>query len=176
MRIIIYNKICWWYAKIKSKIFNSHEILVQYYRKRGVKIGHNCLICSNPVTKEAFLLEIGNNVTVATNVTFLTHDFSAHLLYPDKTDCFGRIVIGDNCFIGANSVVLYGVTLAKNIIVAAGSVVTKSFDEPNIIIGGNPAKVIGTWEHYKSKIKCNVIRRDELLERLQTDDSFLIRR
>ena len=55
-------------------------------------------------------------------------------------DTFGAISIGNNCFIGANSVILLGVTLADNIVVAAGSVVTKSFFENNIIIGGNPAK------------------------------------
>lgn len=62
------------------------------------------------------------------------------------TDILAAISIGDKCFIGANSVILPGVTLANNVIMAAGSVVTKSFHENNIIIGGNPARVISTWE------------------------------
>lgn len=66
---------------------------------------------------------------------------------------FGKISIGKNCFIGANSVILYGVTLADNIIVAAGSVVTKSFHEERIIIGGNPAKKISTWDSFAEKSK-----------------------
>ncbi len=46
---------------------------------------------------------------------------------------------------------MYGIELAPNTIVAAGSVVTKSFPEGNIVIGGNPAKVITTWEKFAEK-------------------------
>lgn len=66
---------------------------------------------------------------------------------------FGKIVVGNNCFIGERATLLYGVELADNIIVAAGSVVTKSFSESNIIIGGNPAKKISTWEQFRKKVK-----------------------
>lgn len=96
------------------------------------------------MTREPYLINIGNNVTVSTNVTFVTHDNSIKLLYPEKSDVFGKIVIGNNCFVGENVTILYGVTLADNIIVAAGSVVTKSFSNSNIIIGGNPAHIINT--------------------------------
>ena len=61
-------------------------------------------------------------------------------------------MIGDNCFIGAKSTILYGVELADNIIVAAGSVVTKSFKNKNVIIAGNPARVINDWDNYSTKI------------------------
>lgn len=81
------------------------------------------------MTREPYLINIGNNVTVSTNVTFVTHDNSIKLLYPEKSDVFGKIVIGNNCFVGENVTILYGVTLADNIIVAAGSVVTKSFSK-----------------------------------------------
>lgn len=69
----------------------------------------------------------------------------------EKTDIFGEICIGNNCFIGAGSILLPGVFLGDNIVVAAGSVVTKSFFESNIIIGGNPAKIISTWERSLNK-------------------------
>ena len=39
----------------------------------GVKIGKDCLLCSSPMTREPYLINIGNNVTVSTNVTFVTH-------------------------------------------------------------------------------------------------------
>jgi len=51
------------------------------------------------------------------------------------------IIIGKNCWIGANAVVLPEVQLGDNVIVGAGSVVTKSF-EGNVVIAGNPAKII----------------------------------
>ena len=140
----------------------------------GVKIGKDCLLCSSPMTREPYLINIGNNVTVSTNVTFVTHDNSIKLLYPEKSDVFGKIVIGNNCFIGENVTILYGVTLADNIIVAAGSVVTKSFRNSNIIIGGNPAHIINTWDKFSEKIKDNVITRKEMENCKERDSSFLI--
>lgn len=142
----------------------------------GVKIGKDCLLCSSPMTREPYLINIGNNVTVSTNVTFVTHDNSIKLLYPEKSDVFGKIVIGNNCFIGENATILYGVTLADNIIVAAGSVVTKSFRNSNIIIGGNPAHIINTWDKFSEKIKDNVITRKEMENCKERDSSFLISR
>ena len=59
----------------------------------------------------------------------------------------GGVEICDNCWIGSNSLILKGVTLGNNTIVGAGSVVTKSFPE-NVIVGGNPAKIIGTLHEY----------------------------
>ncbi len=72
-------------------------------------------------------------------------------MIPNTTDLFGKIVIGRNCFIGAKSVVLYGVTIADNVIVAAGSVVTKSIMEEKVIVAGNPARVISTWDKFAEK-------------------------
>ena len=153
----------------------SHEIIVEYYR-RGVKIGNNCTICSYLLTKGPFLIEIGDETIISTNVTFGTHDNSAKLIFGSRGDMYGKIVIGNNCFIGQNSTILYGVSLADNIIVAAGSVVTSSFYDSNIIIGGNPARVISSWEKYKEKYESNAIRRNELLKQIGNDSSFLVKR
>lgn len=51
------------------------------------------------------------------------------------------IIIGDGCFIGSNSIILKGTNLGKNCVVGAGSVVSSSFPD-NVIIPGNPAKMI----------------------------------
>jgi len=53
------------------------------------------------------------------------------------------IVIGDDVWLGANSVVTAGTRIANGVIVAAGSVVTKDITEENVIVGGVPARVIG---------------------------------
>ncbi|MDN3676672.1 acyltransferase [Flavobacterium paronense] len=66
-------------------------------------------------------------------------DFKKH----DKS--IGPIVIGKKCWLGANSVILPGVHLGDNVIVAAGAVVTKSFPS-NVVLGGVPAKIIGKNE------------------------------
>lgn len=167
-------------AKVKSKLIKSHEPMIQFYRRRGIRVGEKCLICSNIATSEAFLISIGNNCTIASNVLFITHDYSAHIVLEGTSDLYGRINIGDNCFIGANSTVLYGVTLSNNILVAAGSVVTKSFSEENIIIAGNPAKKIGTWDEYRRKYADKAtppgsqISFHDLCIELQKSDKYLI--
>nr|MBW0026557.1 hypothetical protein [Segatella copri] len=51
------------------------------------------------------------------------------------------IVIGEGCFIGANTIILKGTTLGRNVVVGAGSVVCGTFPD-NVIIAGNPAKII----------------------------------
>ncbi len=169
------KKFGYWVAKVKTKINKSQAAMIDFYRKNGVTIGDNCRIASYIGMKEAFLIEIGDNVVISTNVTFVTHDFSSKLIWPDKGELFGRIKIGNNCFIGQNATIMYGVTIADNTIVAAGSVVTKSFPESNIIIGGNPAKVIGTWEKYREKNQANVIKMKDMMRRVQeNDDSFLV--
>lgn len=50
-------------------------------------------------------------------------------------------MIGEGCFLGANSIILKGTTLGKNVIVGAGSVVCGSFPD-NVIIAGNPARIV----------------------------------
>lgn len=140
-------------ARIKAKLigrkgYASGEIINQYFRKKGVEIGERCLIYSNIITNEPYLIKIKNDVVVSTDVCFVTHDYSIHSVCPEIGNLFGNIVIGNNCFIGERAILMYGVELADNIIVAAGSVVTKSFSENNIIIGGNPAKIIGNWDKF----------------------------
>lgn len=129
------------------------EVINDYYRRAGMKIGKGCNICCDIMTAEPFLVEIGENVTISGSVKLLTHDNCISKVIPGTTDMFGPIKIGNNCFLGAGSTILYGVELADNIIVAAGSVVTKSFKEGGAVLAGNPARVITTWDKLAEKSK-----------------------
>ncbi len=152
------KEIGYFLTKIKYKIRkNNKEVICQYFRKSGMRIGSGCNICCNIMTSEPYLVEIGDNVTIAGNVMFVTHDNSISKVIEGKTDIFGKITIGNNCFIGSNATILYGVSLCDNVIVAAGSVVTNSFNESAIIIGGNPAKKIGDWDKFAQKSISNAI-------------------
>lgn len=83
---------------------------------------------------------ICTGVTIAPNVGLITvnHDIDDLNTYTKGKN----IVIGKNSWIGMNVVILPGTKLGKNTIVGAGSVVTKSFRQGNVVIAGNPAKII----------------------------------
>jgi acetyltransferase-like isoleucine patch superfamily enzyme len=80
-------------------------------------------------------VNIGEYSYLAFGSVVLTHDMCRNISKP--------VVIGKNCFIGANAILMPGVTLGDSVIVGAGSVVTRSFGD-NIIISGNPANIIKT--------------------------------
>jgi len=84
-------------------------------------------------------LYIGNYVQLGPNVGVLS---SNHALYDQRKSISEKVVIGDYCWIGMNSVVLPGVKLGTRTIVGAGSVVTKSFEGGYCVIAGNPARKI----------------------------------
>lgn len=144
MKMIIYSRF------LKKDIM---YLKIQSYRDMGAKIGENVRSFSPITSSEPYLIEIGNNVTISSEVNFITHDNSIGKIIPNMTDAFGKIIIKDNCFIGLGSILLPGIVIGENTIVAAGSVVTKSFATGNVVIGGNPAKIICKIDVYRDKIK-----------------------
>jgi len=91
----------------------------------------------------------GNNVWVGPNVTIVSmnHDVNDYHNYIKGKP----IKIGKNSWIASNVTILPEVELGEHTVVAAGSIVTKSFLDGNQIIGGNPAKFIKKLESYKGK-------------------------
>ena len=83
---------------------------------------------------------VGHHCFIAPNVGIITtnHDVSN----PQKHAPGKPVVLGDNCWIGMNAMILPGVTLGENTVVAAGAVVTKSFPEGHCVVGGVPARLI----------------------------------
>ncbi|GEM62180.1 hypothetical protein SF1_01620 [Sphingobacterium faecium NBRC 15299] len=121
----------------------------KYARSIGVKIGRGCKIATRYFGSEPYLIEIGNHVQITSDVRFSNHGAAWVLRekYP-KIDFFGKIKIGNNVYIGNCSIILPGVSIGDNVIIGAGSVVTKSFPS-NVIIGGNPAKVISDVKKFE---------------------------
>lgn len=94
-------------------------------------------------------IEIGREVYIAPNCGIITTN---HDIYNPNNHVEGEdIVIGDNCWIGMNSVILPGVIIGNHTVVGAGSIVTKSFPEGYVVIAGNPAKVL--YRIDKDKVK-----------------------
>lgn len=145
-------------GKITRKYPTNMNVL---FRKNQINVASNARIFSNILTMESFLISVGNNTTIASNVKFITHDASIGKFVENKTDLLGGIKIGDNCFIGAHSIIMYGVEIADQCIVAAGSVVTKSFLEKGNIIAGNPARIIGNVKDFVEKKSRYAINRKD---------------
>ena len=133
---------------------------IQQFREAGGVCGKNFkFYCDMP--GEPFLVTIGDDVTIAGGSVLLTHDNSVIKCDLNATDYFGRVKIGNSCFIGVHSIVLPGVELGDRTIVGAGSVVTKSFPEGNVVIAGNPARPICTVEEFREKKRHLCVNLDE---------------
>ena len=132
-------------------------------KKDGAKIGADCRVYTRGFSSEAWLIEIGNKVTVTSGVKILTHDGSTWLFNDDKGRRFlyKKTIIKNNVFIGTNSIIMPGVVIEDNVIVAAGSIVTKSVPS-GVIIGGNPAKIIGDYDTYKAKVFSGYVSESEM--------------
>tara|TARA_B110000971_G_scaffold218464_1_gene257318 strand:+ start:10 stop:552 length:543 start_codon:yes stop_codon:yes gene_type:complete len=131
---------------------------ISHARKSGAKIGANCRVFTRNFGSEPWLISIGNNVTVTAEVTILTHDGSTWL-FNDKNGrrfLYKKTVIKNNVFIGVKSIIMPGVVIEDDVIIAAGSVVTKSVPS-GVIVGGNPAKIIGDFGVYKTKVLTSYI-------------------
>lgn len=116
----------------------------------GMKVGRNFGRLNGVILdpSHCWLIEIGDNVTLAPRVHILCHDASTkQFLNYTK---IGRVTIGDNVFIGAESVVLPGVTIGSNVIIGANSTVTHDIPDQTVAVG-SPARVLCSLEEYLLK-------------------------
>lgn len=142
----------------------------EYLRKHKVfgSIGENCSVMFRKIPLYAKLIKLGNNVRIASNVTFVTHDITHVMLnsnpmlkgneFKEKIGC---IEIHDNVFIGAGTTIFYGVSIGSNVIIGAGSLVNKDIPS-NSVVGGVPAKVICSFDEYITRRKAEEVYPDTL--------------
>ena len=120
--------------------------------KMGMKVGKNFSRLNGVILdpSHCWLIEIGDNVTIAPRVHVLAHDASTvHYLGYAK---IGRVTIGNNVFIGAESVVLPNVIIGDNVVVGANSTVSRDL-EGGFVYAGNPAKKICSINEFIDKNK-----------------------
>ena len=119
--------------------------------ERGMIVGKNFNRTKNvEIDMFSWAIEIGDDVTIGPGSTILTHDASMRKTLGIYK--IGHVKIGNRVFIGANSIILPGVTIGDNVVIAAGSVVCKDIPS-NCVCAGNPAKLICSIEDYFNKHK-----------------------
>lgn len=116
----------------------------------GMQVGKNFKRLNGVILDpgHCWLIEIGDNVTMAPRVHILCHDASTKTFL--NFTKIGRVTIGNNVFIGSESVVLPGVTIGSNVVIGANSTVTRDIPENSVAVG-SPARVISTLDAYLEK-------------------------
>lgn len=118
--------------------------------KMGMKVGKNFCRLNGVILdpSHCWLIEIGNNVTMAPRVHILCHDASTKTFLGYTK--IGRVTIGNNVFIGAESVILPGVTIGSNVIIGANSTVSHNIPDNSVYVG-SPARKLCTLDEYLEK-------------------------
>ena len=149
--------------KIRDIYHNMVKIAsIEVAKSKGMKVGKNFFVQGIPnFGSEPFLIEIGDNVTIAENVGFINHRGDARVTkrierYKNGRN-FGRIRIGSNSFVGKGSVIMPGVSIGSNCIIGSLSIVSSSVPD-NMVYAGNPAKFICTIDEYGDKLLLNTTK------------------
>ncbi|HCK2935399.1 TPA: chorismate mutase [Enterococcus faecium] len=169
------------FARSQSQIINQAEsaelrsqLLKETFGRTGKKIymepvinfdyGYNIFVGENFYANfnctflDVSTIEIGDNCMFAPNVQLYT---ATHPLHPVKRNSgleYAKpIKIGNNVWLGGGVIVTPGVTLGDNVVVGAGSVMTKSFPD-NVVIAGNPARIIKTVEEELTEESLETLR------------------
>ena len=109
----------------------------------NIEIGDNVFCNTNVSITAMNRIVIGNRVRIANNVVIVDHDHD--YMHDMSKFISSEVIIADDCWIGANAVILSGVHIGEHSVVAAGAVV-KNDVPPYTIVGGCPAKVLKTIE------------------------------
>jgi maltose O-acetyltransferase len=127
-------------------------------RAAGLQLGEEVFVGGGTFLDPdfAFLISIGDQTTISVEAIVLAHDASTrrHLGYSRVAP----VRIGHRVFIGARAVILPGVTIGDDAIVAAGAIVTRDVD-PSVVVGGNPARMLMTVEDYIARHRARLTDR-----------------
>jgi UDP-3-O-[3-hydroxymyristoyl] glucosamine N-acyltransferase len=140
------------FLTLKVKVIATVKGNACAMRTLGVKVGEGSRIYTRSFSGEPWLVSIGDRVTVAPGVDFITHDAASCLLQDGRGRRYryARITVGNDVFIGAKAVILPGVRIGNRVIVAAGSVVNRSIPD-NCVVGGVPARFLGSFDEFERR-------------------------
>ena len=135
------------FSSFTSNMLGLYQRCIIVARYGGyIELGQKCGISGSTIYAWDSI-KIGNHTCIGANCKIIDNDFHP-LSYSQRINIEQKykvkkrpIIIGECCFIGANSIILKGTTLGKNVVVGAGSVVCGTFPD-NVIIAGNPAKIV----------------------------------
>jgi len=158
-----------WFQRIYLFWLKETQPLV-YARHLGVRMGKDCKIVSlgrSTFGSEPYLIELGDHVEIAGEVSFLTHDGGAWVFrdrHPDL-DVVAPVKVGNNVFIGRRATILPGTDIGDNCVIGAGAVV-KGKLEPNGVYAGVPARRIRDLESYREIL----LQRDLGCKRMKSEE------
>lgn len=125
----------------------------EYLKKHDIlrHVGTNCMVMFRKVPLYPRLISLGNNVWIASQVSFIMHDvihYMVNYCIPGERlkENIGCIDIKDNVFIGSNTSILPDVSIGPNVIIGAGSVINRSVQ--NGVYAGVPVKYICSWDDF----------------------------
>ena len=154
---VLFDKIRRYHLQMKMITMRNGWKKMEYLKKKKVfaAVGEHCFFQSTILPAEPFLVSFGDNVAVAAGARIITHSIANTIFnYEDKTNVhrcrFAEVKIGNNVYIGADAIINFGVTIGNNCIIAAGAVVTKDVPDGSVV-GGVPAKIIGSYDEVKRK-------------------------
>lgn len=148
---------------LRLMLIRSSVARAEYLKKKRVfkGMGNNCSIMNRSLPLYPELIRFGNNVHIASNVGFVTHDITNRMLNLNNSakaqagdnifhEKLGCIDIGDNVFVGSGTRILYNVRIGSNVVIGSGSIVNRDIPD-NSIAAGVPARIIGTFEDFVRK-------------------------
>ena len=134
-------------AEIVKELFGKSDgafVNPPFYCDYGshIEVGKNFFANYNCTILDVARVKIGDNCQMAPNAAIYT---AGHPIHPDTRNSgyeYGiEVIIGDNVWIGGNAVICPGVHIGNNVVIGAGSVVTKDIPD-NVIVAGNPCRII----------------------------------
>lgn len=150
--------------KLRFRYMRNGWRRAEYLRRHDslAGIGENVYFYSRIFPSDPKLLKLGNNVVICTDVRFVSHDrvdillnglFATEQNVDEKyTKYYSPIEVGNNVFIGSDTVILPGVKIGDNSVIGAGAVVSKDLPS-GYVWGGVPAHCIGSFQNFIDKRK-----------------------